>query len=247
MASKTTNVLITGIGRYLAETFLARPEHTVVAAVRNPGTTTLKECQPAEGSRLLLVKIENEVDDDPTTAVQQMRAAGIHYLDLVVVNAGITPVSAYRRLEDADPAQLREMLAINTVSFISLFRAVQPLLQAAAAGGEAGGPLIQCGAAGRHEPGQRQGPHGAVRRHQGGPELLDPARAFREPVVDSLGHEPRLHADGERAGDGRLSGSPHAPVSLEKSCAGLLSRIDGATREETSGRFFRFDRVEMTF
>ncbi|KAJ7331528.1 hypothetical protein DFH08DRAFT_708419, partial [Mycena albidolilacea] len=40
------------------------------------------------------------------------------------------------------------------------------------------------------------------------------------------------------------SGMPHAPVGVEDSAAGILSRVDGATREKSSGRFWNFGITE---
>ena len=45
----------------------------------------------------------------------------------------------------------------------------------------------------------------------------------------------------------QLFGMPQAPDTLERSVAGLLGRVDGATRAGTSGKFFDIDGAELTF
>lgn len=40
---------------------------------------------------------------------------------------------------------------------------------------------------------------------------------------------------------------PQAPDALRRSVEGLLGRIDGATRAETSGKFFDIDGAELVF
>jgi len=43
------------------------------------------------------------------------------------------------------------------------------------------------------------------------------------------------------------NGMPQAPVSVEDSVAGMLGRIDGATREKTGGRFWNFKATRGNF
>ena len=37
-----------------------------------------------------------------------------------------------------------------------------------------------------------------------------------------------------------IAGMPQAPVALDDSVKGIMSRIDGATREKSSGKFWNF-------
>ncbi|KAK7947777.1 NAD(P)-binding protein [Apiospora aurea] len=91
MSSPQTTVLITGasrgIGRGLAKAYLARPNHTVVAAVRDTSAksvASLQAMQPAHGSKLQVVKIDGKVDSDPAEATQATTGgwrlfAGLHH------------------------------------------------------------------------------------------------------------------------------------------------------------------------
>lgn len=239
-----------GIGRGLAESFLSRPNHVVIAAVRNLDTT-LKDYAPAEGSKLLVVKIENESASDPATAVQQIVDAGVEHLDLVIANAGITPISAYRRIEGIDLAQLRQMFEVNTFSFVSLFQAVCPLLKAAAdkdGNGKArllaissnAGQIIEM------EP-VSQIPMGSYGMTKCALNYLVRRTHFENPWLTAWIMNPGFVQTDNGKATAEFFGMPEAPHTLDQSVTGLLSKIDGATRSQTSGKFFGFDGAEMTF
>lgn len=42
------------------------------------------------------------------------------------------------------------------------------------------------------------------------------------------------------------NGMPEAPVTVEASVTGILSRLDGATREKSSDKFWNFARTPGT-
>jgi norsolorinic acid ketoreductase len=43
----------------------------------------------------------------------------------------------------------------------------------------------------------------------------------------------------------RLAGLTEAPVTIKDSADGVISRIDNATREETSGKFLCYDDAKL--
>lgn len=59
---------------------------TIIAAVRNPednSSKSLKEVEAAKGNRLIVVKIDTVVDDDPKKAVEDLKTShGIDRLDV---------------------------------------------------------------------------------------------------------------------------------------------------------------------
>ncbi|CAD6584064.1 MAG: hypothetical protein CYPHOPRED_002599 [Cyphobasidiales sp. Tagirdzhanova-0007] len=99
-----------GVGRGLVETLLARPNTTVIAAVRNTTNSSSRELSTLKcesGSRCILVKIDAEVDSDPAVAVSKLREEhGITCLDVVLANAGVSYDLA--RLHEADPELLKK-------------------------------------------------------------------------------------------------------------------------------------------
>ena len=80
----------------------------------------------AGGSRLLLVSIENESTTDPKKAVQEIEAAGINHLDIVISNSGMSPAPA--PLIAVDSNNLIDAFKVNAVSTVLLYQAVHELL-----------------------------------------------------------------------------------------------------------------------
>ena len=64
-----------GLGKALLEAYLARPHHIVVGSVRDkstPEAQALLGLSPAEGSKLLLVKIDNQSVTDAIEAAKEL-------------------------------------------------------------------------------------------------------------------------------------------------------------------------------
>ncbi|POS68670.1 aflatoxin biosynthesis ketoreductase nor-1 [Diaporthe helianthi] len=77
----STTVLISGanrgLGKGLVERYLARDDHIVVAAVRDPNhptSKTLTDLPAGKHSRLVVVKIDSTVETDALKAVGSLRA-----------------------------------------------------------------------------------------------------------------------------------------------------------------------------
>lgn len=119
-----------GIGRGLAEAYLARPNHTVIGSVRNSqakGLQELNNLPTAEGSRLLLVSIESTSAEDIPKAVQEIKAAGFNHVDLVVVNAAICPDPT--SLDTVDIEDIQKAFTVNTIGPVLLWKSLKPLLE----------------------------------------------------------------------------------------------------------------------
>ncbi|ROW06242.1 hypothetical protein VPNG_08065 [Cytospora leucostoma] len=248
MSTNQTKVLITGIGRGLAEAFLSRPNHIVVAAVRNLDTT-LKAYKPAEGSKLILVKIENTSASDPAEAIQQIRAAGVNSLDIVIANAGINPTDALVHVEDIDIQQLRNLFEVNTISYVTLFQAARPLLKSAAESKGEGTPKLLAISSNAStiigmEPTLpfKVGPYGASKSAL---NYLVRRTHFENPWLTAWVVNPGFVQTDNGDATAKAFGIPQAPNTLEESVTSLLSQLDGATRSETSGKFFNFDGTDL--
>ncbi len=130
----STVVLITGanrgLGYGLLERYLNLPDHTVVAANRNPDHPTskgLSKLPTAEGTKLVVVKLDARVWQDAFDAVKTLEFQGINHLDIVIANAGVAycwPTVAEVKLED-----LVAHVEPNAYGVVSLYQAVRPLLQ----------------------------------------------------------------------------------------------------------------------
>lgn len=138
MTATTTVVFITGvgrgIGRALAQAYLAQPNTTVIGSVRNkadPKYQDLSNAPAASGSQLILVTIESSSQTDPQQAVEEIKAAGINHVDIAIANAGFA--SPFAPLESVEIKELEESFRVNTLAPLVLFQALKPMLDKSSA------------------------------------------------------------------------------------------------------------------
>jgi len=129
-----TIVLITGanrgLGKGLLELYLAKPNHTVIAANRDPTHATskaLNDLPKAEGTSLLTIKIDATVSTDPADAVKQLAHQGIDHLDIIIANAGIAHV--FPKVSEVKVEDMQKHTIPNTYGVIWLYQATLPLLK----------------------------------------------------------------------------------------------------------------------
>ena len=135
IAAATTTYLVTGanrgIGLGLVTTYLARPNSTIVAAVRDPNHATSKalaDLPKGAGSNLIVVKIDSLSETDADQAIAELQSKyNITALDVVVANAGVA--SVYPAVHEAQAKDMIEHYRINVVAVPILLRAVLPLLK----------------------------------------------------------------------------------------------------------------------
>ncbi|TLS21622.1 uncharacterized protein PpBr36_09608 [Pyricularia pennisetigena] len=134
-----TTVLITGanrgLGKGLIELYLSKPNHIVVAAVRDPSHSTsqaLSSIAKADDSKLVLVKYDAGIEQDAYDVVESLQKShGVDKLDVVVANAAIA--KGFVKVKDATRADALEHITVNVLGVLSLFQATRPLLEKAAA------------------------------------------------------------------------------------------------------------------
>jgi norsolorinic acid ketoreductase len=123
-----------GLGKGLVQSYLSRPNHIVIAAVRDPAkpdSQALKSLPVSSDSKLITVKIDSSSDTDAKEAIQSLQSThAINKLDVVIANAGICEFhgSAFQ----ASIQSLRDHLNVNTVGALIIFQATWRLLQVAA-------------------------------------------------------------------------------------------------------------------
>ena len=111
----------TGCMITVAATHLSKPNHVVIGTVRDPKASKAEErksLHTANGSRLLLVGVENTNIEDPKKTVEAIEAAGIDHIDVVVADSGVSIGAA--PLEIADPKYFTEGFNINILSGVVL-------------------------------------------------------------------------------------------------------------------------------
>lgn len=130
-----TTVLITGanrgLGQGLLQRYLALPNHTVIAGNRDPTHATsqaLNDLPKADGSKLIVVKIDATVEKDAHDAVKELQEThGITHLDIVIANAGIS--YALPTVADLKIADFQAHMEPNVYGVIALYQATRPLLR----------------------------------------------------------------------------------------------------------------------
>ncbi|RYP12041.1 hypothetical protein DL765_007501 [Monosporascus sp. GIB2] len=130
-----TVVLITGgnrgLGQGLVKSFLALPNHTVIAAVRNPEHPTsqaLAELPKGKGSTLIVVKYDAAVEQDAYNIAKELQKKhSINHLDIVVANAGI--MEGLPLVKEVKTAGILKHLQVNVFGVIALYQALRNLLQ----------------------------------------------------------------------------------------------------------------------
>jgi norsolorinic acid ketoreductase len=134
----TYNVLISGankgIGYDFVAKYLSRPNTTVITTVRqpnSPGANRLKELPKAEGSSIIVVKIESTSDTDAQAGISTLGSHQINHLDLVIANAGLFATHAFVEVSKIQTKDLIEHFNVNTGGPLRLFQATLPLLQKA--------------------------------------------------------------------------------------------------------------------
>jgi norsolorinic acid ketoreductase len=119
-----------GIGRALVASYLLRPNHTVVAAVRDPSHATsasLPELAVAEGSKLIVQKLNSLSEEDFANLPGGLAAQGVTKLDVVVANAGHS--SGFKNILEITPENLKYDFEVNTITNLRVFQALWPLVE----------------------------------------------------------------------------------------------------------------------
>lgn len=118
-----------GLGKGLLEQYLARPDHIVVAANRNPdhvSSKKLADLPKGSGSRLIVVKVDSNSNTDAAEAVKELEAQGVNHLDVVIANAGV--MYAYAPVSEMKIADMEGHMLTNVYGTVRLFQATLPLL-----------------------------------------------------------------------------------------------------------------------
>jgi norsolorinic acid ketoreductase len=121
-----------GLGKGLLELYLARPNHIVIGANRNPDHSTSKalfDLPKGEGSRLVVVKLDATVESDAADAMKELQSQGIDHLDTVIANAGAATSMPFVR--DVTVAEIQATININVFGVVLLYQAALPLLEKA--------------------------------------------------------------------------------------------------------------------
>jgi len=121
----STIVLITGanrgLGRGLLERYLALPNHTVIAANRNPDHPTsqdLYKLPTGAGTKLIVIKIDATVWQSAFDGVKTLGSHGVDHIDIVIANAGVSYI--WPIIAEVQEKDLRAHVETNAYGVVSL-------------------------------------------------------------------------------------------------------------------------------
>ncbi|KAI1392522.1 NAD(P)-binding protein [Hypoxylon trugodes] len=239
-----TIVLISGAGRGLGkgllERFLAKENHIVIAANRDPESPTfkaLKELPAGPGSRVIVVKVDASVESDASAAIDELTSThGIDHLDIVIANAGIAytfPTVSQLKGED-----LINHITPNVLGFVWLFQAAIPLLKRSAnpkfvTMGSATGWLGIPVANAAYAP-TKTLTHWMTKKISGEEDWLLAMIADPGWVQTDMGNS-----------SARMLGLQEAPDRLDESCDGIVKVIDEAKKEIHGGKMWSYHGNEQ--
>ncbi|KAJ7158311.1 hypothetical protein C8R43DRAFT_1124916 [Mycena crocata] len=222
-----------GIGYGLVAGLAARPNTIVFAGARNPAAQSLKDLS-AQYPNVHPVKLTAGDKADNEAAITEIqKVAG--QLDVIIANAGIAKY--FGPLASTPVSELREHWEVNTLGIVALFQAAHKLLLAS----PTGAPIFAyisttMGSISRYLP-LFASTYGSSKAAA---NFLVKVLASEHPSLVALAIHPGWVATDMGNGAAGGQGMATAPVDINDSVAGVLSRIDGAKVEKSSGRFWNF-------
>ncbi|KAJ5487065.1 hypothetical protein N7530_001365 [Penicillium desertorum] len=229
-----------GIGRGLTETFLARSNSTVIAAVRDPvgaSSQTLQSLPKGESSRLLVVKVDSKSPTDPTAAIETLqREHGIDHIDVVIANAGIS--EDFSAVHEVSIPVLQEHVEVNGYGPIYLYQAVYPLLKKSKKPTfvGVGSPIGSIGGMEqRPYPCAAYGPSKAILHW-----IVRKIHFENEDFVSFVADPGFVQTDMGNAG-AQAVGFEKAFQTVEESVGGIVKTIDEGTRDSVGAQFRVWD------
>ncbi|KAI0179036.1 NAD(P)-binding protein [Hypoxylon sp. FL1284] len=237
-------VLITGgnrgIGRGLVQLYLAKPNHTLIVANRDPEHPTSKslaEIPKAEGTTLTVVKNDSTVPTDAANMVKHLASLGIDHLDILIANAGVAKL--WCKVSEVTADQLQEHFDANVFGFIWLYQATLPLLKKAAK------PMwVTIGSSAAFLTNMLPMKNAAYAPTKLVQHWHTKAIHLEEPELIAFPIDPGwVQTDiGNRGAD--AFGYDQAAISVDQSVQGMIKVIDSATRETHSGKMWVYDGTE---
>ncbi|KAI9036806.1 NAD(P)-binding protein [Aspergillus affinis] len=233
-----TTVLITGanrgLGNELLQVYLARPNHLVIAANRNPEHPTSKalaELPTGENTQLLVVKLDVSVESDHAEAIAQLAAQGIDHLDLVIANAAVANV--YPRVSEITTADLQGHLTPNVFGVVWLYQATRGLLERSS-----DPKFVSMGSGAGWLENQPPVPNAVYGPSKVAVHWLTKMMNFEEEKINAFIVNPGWCRT-EMGNRGALAyGYAEAPLEVGETIPGIVRLIDAATKETHGGKLW---------
>ncbi|KAJ7166347.1 NAD(P)-binding protein [Mycena crocata] len=222
-----------GIGYGLVLALAARQNVVVFAGARDPAAQSLKDLS-AKYPNVHAVRFTSGDKADNEAAIAEIKkTAG--QLDVIIANAGISKY--YGPLATTPLSEFREHWEVNTLGTVVLFQAAQTLLLAS----PSGKPTFAYISSGAGSIGHYFGNYtSAYGSSKAAANFLVKALDAENPSLIAFAISPGWVATEMGNMGAKASGMPQAPFTVENVAAGIMTRIDGATVEKSSGRFWNF-------
>jgi norsolorinic acid ketoreductase len=109
--------------------YVSQPNNVIIAAVRNvENSQGLLSVSKGENTKVIITKIDSSSKTDPYEAAKDIQAKGVDYIDVVISSAGIAKLNT---IEDMPLEEYEEVLMVNAISVMLLYKATLPLLRKA--------------------------------------------------------------------------------------------------------------------
>ncbi|KFY33567.1 hypothetical protein V494_07528 [Pseudogymnoascus sp. VKM F-4513 (FW-928)] len=248
----STIVLITGANRGLGEgiikRYLAKPDHIIIAANRNPDHETSKALETlpkGPGSRLIVVKIDARSETDASTAIQELKGQGIDHIDIVIANAAF--IVPFVKIEDAKVADLRVAMETNIYGFFVLYQATLPLLLKSQRPtwitiGSGAGSIVLINLSNQLPvPNSVYGPTKAAQHW-----LTKRINSEEEKICAFIINPGWVQTPGGNS-SAQMLGLKEAPQPVEETCDGMVEVFDKARKETHGGKFWTWEGKEESW
>ncbi|OTB00905.1 hypothetical protein M426DRAFT_65010 [Hypoxylon sp. CI-4A] len=236
-----TVVLITGpnrgIGNGLLKLYLARPNHTVIAANRDPdhpSSKALYDIPRGESTSLLIVKIDSTVRTDPSDAVKTLKSKGIDHIDILIANAAIA--LSWPKVRDADTDEIQEHVVVNIYGFLWLFQAFYSLLKAAEKP-----KWVTIGSSAGYLTNATYAPTKTVQH------WYTKAIHIEEPWLTAFPVDPGWVQTNMGDRGAHAFGQEKAAITVDESVNGIIKVVDAASRETHSGKIWVYTGKESAW
>ena len=246
-----TSILITGaktgIGKALLESYAARDNHLVIAAIRDgPRSDKARELEAVPkgaNSRVIVVKYDASSEASVTEMASQIRTLHkVTALDVVIANAGI--LKQWGPVRHVSAADMLEHFGIHAMGALQLYQATAPLLDNSALTPKffiISSSLGSNGLLGSYAKMQMV----AYNTAKAAVNYIAGRIDQEEERLVILPIQPGWIATdmGSRAAVFAGMDSADPPVKLEDSVKGMLRVFDNATKEQHSGRFWDYQNA----
>ncbi|KAK7428464.1 hypothetical protein QQZ08_005083 [Neonectria magnoliae] len=243
MAGKT--YLITGanrgIGRGMFDHYVTQPHNTLIAAVRDvEGSQGLLDVPKGEDTKVIITKIDSSSKTDPYDAIKDIRAKGIDHIDVVISSAGIAKMNT---IEDMPLEEYEEVLMVNAISVMLLYKATLPLLRKASH--PARFAFISAAGGSLNDMPKFPYPNASYASSKALANVLVVKMGMENDWLISLCIHPGLVQTDLGNMGARTFGLEKAPITLEQSSKNTADIIDNSMKKEHSEKFFNetIDRI----